>query len=129
MASTQQLVVLPIMDATSTKPNMPKNNSVPFFQRLFSRSKSQTEDELNIHNQLQRNSVVMSDSNNLDTVPAVPSHLVKNELISDTDKQDNTSGNDGNESETLKPEDTSISNENAIFEILDENYTGNEIQT
>ena len=127
VTTPQQLDGPQVIDTTSTKTNMPKSTSVPFFQRLFSRSKSQTEDELN--SQLQRNSVVMSDTKNFDMAPNVPSHLDAIELVNETENQNTASGKDGNEFETIKSNDTTICNENAIFELLDSNNKGNEIQT
>jgi hypothetical protein len=123
LVNMEQISTIPTTDAASSnKTNLPKTSSVPFFQRIFNRSKSQTEDELNFQNQLQRNSVIMSDSSNTDTAPNIPTHVGNYDGISDTA----TSG-DGNE--TLKPNDTSISNENAMFDILDEHLTVNELQT
>merc|ERR1712001_28514 len=68
-------------DNTSNKANMTKNGSIPFFQRLFNRSKSQTEEELNFQNQ--RNSVIMSDSSINDIVPSIPCHVDENGVIGD----------------------------------------------
>ena len=108
--------------APTQKTTLPKTSSVPFFQRLFNRSKSQTEDELNFQNQLQRNSVIMSDVNDTDAAPNIPTHVGNDEGISDT-------ATSGDGTEPMKPKDTSISNENAMFEILDENLTEIDLQT
>ena len=99
---------------------MSKNGSVPFFQRLFNRSKSQTEEELNFQNQ--RNSVIMSDSNINDIVPSIPCHVDENGVIGDKAN----SGN--NDTIIVNQNETSISNENAIFELLDEQLGVNQIQ-
>ena len=107
-------------DNTSNKANMSKNGSVPFFQRLFNRSKSQTEEELNFQNQ--RNSVIMSDSNINDIVPSIPCHVDENGVISDKANIGN------NETIIVNQNDSSISNENAIFELLDEQLGVNQIQ-
>jgi len=104
------------------KANLPKNSSVPFFQRLFSRSKSQTEDELNFQNQIISNSSIISDVNNGELMSSVPSHISNNDGLSDT-------GNDADINEALKSNETGITNENNIFEILDENLTVNNLQT
>merc|ERR1719270_443403 len=108
----------------NNKTNLPKNSSVPFFQRLFNRSKSQTEDELNFQNQLQSNPSIISDVNNGQSMPSVPSNVGNNEGISDI-----SINNEADGSETLKANDTCITNENTIFEILDENLTVNDLQS
>jgi len=108
----------------NNKTNLPKNSSVPFFQRLFNRSKSQTEEELNFQNQLQSDPSIISDINNGELMPSVPSQVSNNEGISDI-----SINNEVNASETLKANDTCITNENTIFEILDENLTVNDLQS
>ena len=108
-------------DNASNKANMSKNGSVPFFQRLFNRSKSQTEEELNFQNQ--RNSVIMSDSNINNVVPNIPCHVDDNGVISDKASLGNS------ETMIVKQNETSISNENVIFELLDEQLGVNQIQT
>merc|ERR1712062_905229 len=108
----------------NNKTNLHKNSSVPFFQRLFNRSKSQTEEELNFQNQLQSDPSIISDINNGELMPSVPSQVSNNEGISDI-----SINNEVNASETLKANDTCINNENTIFEILDENLTVNDLQS
>ena len=108
----------------NNKTNLPKNSSVPFFQRLFNRSKSQTEEELNFQNQLQSDPSIISDINNGELMPSVPNQVSNNEGISDI-----SINNEVNASETLKANDTCITNENTIFEILDENLTVNDLQS
>merc|ERR1711974_402071 len=76
VANTRNISGDSSIDNTSNKANMSKNGSVPFFQRLFNRSKSQTDEELNFQNQ--RNSVIMSDSNINDIVPSIPCHVDEN---------------------------------------------------
>ena len=121
--NTQQIAGFMSTDAAPCETILPKNKSVPFFQRLFNRSKSQTEEELNFQNQSQRSSVIISDFNNTDIPPTIPTHVGNNESISDTMiSEHNTNGSD-----LLIPNGTSISNENAIFELLDENLTVNDL--
>merc|ERR1719414_832483 len=113
-------IQMPTESVLNNKTNLPKNSSVPFFQRLFNRSKSQTEDELNFQNQLQSNPSIISDVNNGELMPSVPNNVGNNEGISDI-----TINNEADVSDTLKANDTCITNENTIFEILDENLTIN----